>query len=255
MRTRRGWGEGVSPTLHDAALLVNWDHEGDSFLVALDAGTGETRWKVDRDEPTSWSTPFVIDRSGHTQVVVNATNRVRSYDFDTGDLLWECGGQNTNVISSPVAIDDTVFCMSSYGESTVHAIPLSARGDITDSERLTWRYDRLAPYCPSPLLYDNHLYFTRGNSTLLTSLDARTGETVLPPTRLPLSGSMYASPVGAAGRVYVVDRDGTTVVLRHGDKFEVLATNRLDDPMDASPAIVGRQILLRGRRFLYCLEE
>ncbi len=255
MRTRRGWGEGASPALHDGMLLVNWDHEEDSFLVALDAASGETRWKVDRDEPTSWSTPYVIDANGHTQVVVNATNRVRSYDLDTGELLWENGGQNTNVISSPVAIEDTVFCMSSYGKSTVHAIPLTARGDITDSEELAWNYDRLAPYCPSPLLYNNYLYFTRGNSTLLTSLDARSGETVLPPTRLPLGGSMYASPVGAAGRVYVVDRDGTTAVLRHGDKFEVLATNRLDDPMDASPAIVGRQMFLRGRHFLYCLEE
>ncbi len=255
MRTRRGWGEGVSPALHNGTLLVNWDHEGDSFLVAMDANTGETSWKVDRDEPTSWSTPFIVRGNGRMQVVVNATNRVRSYDLDSGQLLWECGGQNTNVISCPVATEDTVFCMSSYGKSTVHAIPLSASGDITDSDDLAWQYERLAPYCPSPLLYDNYLYFTRSNSTLLTSLDTRTGETVLPPTRLPLSGSMYASPVGAAGRVYIVDRDGATVVLRHADEFEVLATNRLDDPIDASPAIVGRQMFLRGRKFLYCLEE
>ena len=255
MRTRRGWGEGVSPALYQHTLLVNWDHELDSHLYALDTTTGDIRWQIARDEPTSWSTPLVARAAGKTQVIVNATNRVRSYDLETTTLLWESGGQQTNVIACPVRMADTVYCMSSYGGSTVDAIPLDAEGDITGTDRFAWQYDRLAPYCSSPLLYAEQLYFVRGNSTLLTSLNARTGDTVIPPTRLPLSGSMYASPVAADGRVYVVDRNGKTAVLRHGDKLEVLATNELDDAIDASPAIVGDQMFLRGAKYLYCIEE
>ena len=255
MRTRRGWGEGASPALYQQTLLVNWDHELDSHLYALDATTGETRWQVARDEPTSWSTPLVTTAAGKTQVIVSATNRVRSYDLETSSLLWESGGQQTNVIACPVRFENDVFCMSSYGGATVDAIPLDSSGDITATDRFTWQYRGMAPYCPSPLLVDGQLYFVRGNTTLMTCLDAKTGETVIPPTRLPLGGSMYASPAAGGGRIYVVDRDGKTAVLVHGEKLEVLATNELDDAIDASPVIIGKQLFLRGAKYLYCIEN
>src|SRR5262249_5002611 len=102
MRTRYAWGEGTSPVLHGDTVVVTWDQEGGSFITALDARTGETRWKVARDEPTSWATPLVVRHKGRTQVVVNGTNRVRSYDLATGEVLWQCGGQTVNAIPSPV---------------------------------------------------------------------------------------------------------------------------------------------------------
>lgn len=260
MKTRRGWGEGVSPALYQQTLLVNWDQENDSHLFALNAVTGKTVWQVERDEVTSWSTPLVAKTDNNTQVIVSATNRVRSYDLATANVLWETGGQQTNVIACPVRMkalegsSDSVVCMSSYGASTVDAIPLDARGDITGTDNHAWQYKRMAPYCSSPLLYRQRLYFVKGNSTLMTSLDAGSGETVIPPTRLPLSGSLYASPVAAADRIYVVDRDGTTAVLKHGDKLEVLGVNTLDDAVDASPAVAGKQLFLRGKKHLYCIE-
>jgi outer membrane protein assembly factor BamB len=251
--TRLGWGEAVTPLLHGETLIVNWDHENGSFITALDARTGEPRWKVPRDEPSSWATPLAVEHKGQTQVVVSATNRVRSYDLATGRVLWECGGQTVNAIPSPVAGGGSVFCMSGYRGSAAYALPLDATGDLTGTGKIVWQYGRGTPYVPSPLLVGDRLYFTQLNDALLTSLDIKTGKPVLDRERLPGLRSLYGSPVAAAGRIYLADRDGTTLVLKHGDKLEVLATNRLNDPIDASPAVVGKQLFLRGERYLYCL--
>lgn len=253
--TRYGWGEAVSPAIHGDTVIVNWDNEFDSFVIALDAKTGATKWKQARDEPTSWATPLIVTHQGRTQVIVNATNRVRSYDLTTGEVLWQCGGMTTNAIPSPVVVGDHLVCMSGYRGSMAWAVPLDATGDITDSPKVAWRHDRGTPYVPSPLLYEGKLYFTQGNTGMLTVLDAKTGKPLLEQARLPGLSSLYASPVGAAGRVYFTGRDGTTVVLRATAKLEVLATNRLGTPVDASPALVGKQMFLRGREVVYCIES
>jgi outer membrane protein assembly factor BamB len=252
LHTRLGWGEGASPAVHGDTLVVNWDQEAGSFLVALDARTGRTRWKVDRDEPTSWATPLVVEQHGRAQVIVSATNRVRSYDLATGRLLWQCGGQTVNVIPSPVANDRVVVCMSGYRGAMACAVPLDAEGDVTG--KVLWSHQRGTPYVPSPLLAGDRLYFTQANDNLLTCLDVHTGKVLIDRERLPGLTSLYASPVGAAGRIYLVGRDGTTLVLKQADRLEVLATNRLDDPIDASPAVAGKQLFLRGEKHLYCLE-
>jgi outer membrane protein assembly factor BamB len=254
LNTRLGWGEAVTPVTHGDTVIVNWDQEAGSFITALDARTGNPRWKVDRDEPTSWATPLVVQSNGRTQVIVNGTKRVRSYDLATGRVIWECGGQTINAIPSPVIGDGVVFCMTGYRGAAAYALPLSASGDITNTQKIIWHYDRGTPYVPSPLLTGNRLYFTHANDPLLTCLDAKTGKPLIDRERLPGLKSLYASPVSAAGRIYFVGRDGTTVVLKQSDKLEVLATNRLDDPIDASPAIVGKQMFLRGEKYLYCLE-
>jgi outer membrane protein assembly factor BamB len=254
MNTRLGWGEGISPVVHGETLIINWDQEAESFISALDAQNGKTRWKVDRDEPTSWATPLVVDDNGRTQVIVSATNRVRSYDLATGELIWQCGGQTVNAIPSPVAADGVVYCMSGYKGSLACAIPLTASGDLTDSNQLLWRHTRGTPYVPSPLLVADRLYFTESNNPILTCLDAKTGKPLIDRQRLPNLGTLYASPASARDRIYFTDRNGTTLVIRRSDKLEVLALNRLDDPIDASPVIVGKQILLRGEKFLYCIE-
>ena len=253
MVTRFGWGEGTSPVLHGSRLAVNWDHEGDSFLAVLNAKTGETAWKVDRDEISSWSTPLVVEHGDVTQLIVSATRRVTGYDLETGEIVWECGGQTVNVIPSPVAADGKVLCMSGFQGSALFAIPLQSTGDLTDTDRILWHHDRGTPYVPSPLLYGDLLYFTRSNSAILSCLDAKTGEPLTEGTRLPGLKSLYASPVGAAGRVYFVGRDGTALVIKHQPELEILATNQLGEPIDASPAIVGKQIFLRGKGHLYCI--
>ncbi len=253
-RTRYGWGEAITPVIHGESLVINWDHEDDSFITVLDAKTGETRWKNDRDEPTSWATPLVVEHDGVTQAIVNGTNRVRSYDLATGRIIWQCGGQTVNAIPSPILLGNVVYCMSGYRGSAAFALPLSATGDLTDSNKIIWHHDRSTPYVPSPINYGKHMYFTASNNGILSCLDAETGKPIFGPVRMPGITSLYASPAAASDRIYFTGRDGTTLVIKHAKQLEAIATNRLNDPMDASPAIVGKQIFLRGAKHLYCVE-
>ncbi len=255
LTTRLSFGEGSSPALHESTLVTTWDHDGQSFIVAQDALTGDVRWREDREEQSAWATPLIIESGDRTQVVTNATTKVRSYDLASGELLWECGGQVDNVTPAPVASDKLVYCMSGYRGSALYALPLDQSGDLTDSDKIAWKADRGTPYIPSPLLYDNRLYFTQSNDGLLTSLDAATGKVIIDRTRLPEVRRIYASPVGAAGRVYLTSREGVTLVIRHADSFEILATNKLDEPIDASAAIAGKELFLRGSKHLYCIAE
>ena len=255
MQTRAGFGEGASPALHGDTLVVNWDHEGQSFLIALDAANGDERWKRDRDERTTWVTPLIVEAAGRTQVIVNASNRTRSYDLSDGEVIWECGGQVGNPIPTPVRYKDSVICMSGYRGAAIYSIPLNSMGNVSGSDTIIWHSDKGASYVPSPLLYGDRLYFTKSNNGILSIVDAATGEPLVDQQRLGAIGSIYASPVGAANRVYITGRDGTTMVLRNADQVEVLATNRLGEPVDASPALCGGQLFLRGERHLYCFES
>lgn len=254
MQTRNAFGEGGSPVLFGNTLVVTWDHEGDSFIVALNKVTGKELWRQNRDEPTSWATPLVVEQGGKAQVIVNATNRVRSYDLTTGALLWSTGGMTTNVIPSPVYANDLVYVMSGFRGNALKAIAVSkAAGDFAEGEALRWSVDRDTPYVPSPLLYRGALYILKTNTAILTTFDAATGTPFYGPERLDGLDGVYASPVGADGRVYIADRNGTVMVLAAGPKLEVLAVNKLDDGFDASPALVGSEILLRGRKHLYSI--
>jgi outer membrane protein assembly factor BamB len=254
MRTRNSFGEGGSPALHGDTLVVPWDHEGQSFIVALDTKTGKTKWKVNRDEPTTWSTPLIVNQGKKSQVITNGTKRVRSYDLATGKLLWACGGQATNPIPTPILYGDMVVCMTGYRGYAIYAIPIGSKGDITGSGKEVWKKTDAAPYVSSPVLVGNQLYYTKSRSGTLLSVDALLGSTIIDQTRLPDIGSIYASGVAAGDRIYITGRDGTTVVLKHGSKLEVLAINKLDEPVDASMALVGKQIFVRGEKNLYCIE-
>jgi outer membrane protein assembly factor BamB len=253
MHTRLAWGEGASPAIFGDALVVNFDQEVGSFVACLNAKNGETRWKVERDEVTTWATPLIVEHKNRVQVIVPATNHVRSYDLADGNLIWTGGPMTTNCIPSPLAANGVVYVMSGYQGAKAYAISLDAMGDVGD--KLIWKYERGTPYVPSPVLTGDRLYFTQSNDPLLTCLDIKTGKPLIDRERLPGISSIYASPVCAAGRIYITGRDGTTLVLKRGDKPEILATNALDDPIDASPAVVGKQLFLRGEKFLYCIEE
>jgi len=257
MRTLHAHGEGSSPVLHGDTLIVCWDQEGDSFLYAFDKRTGKQLWKVPRDEKTAWSTPLVIEHEGKPQIIVSATKRVRGYDLGTGAQLWECAGLTDNVVSSPVYTDGVVIAGNSYYSQAMLAIRLAgAKGNITGTTNVLWKLNRMTPYVSSPLLYDNTLYFLRHNQNVLSRLEPLTGKPRDGALRLEgINDFIFASPVGAAGRIYVTGRDGVTVVLRHDSKNAMLAVNKLEDSFSASPALVDRELYLRGERFLYCIAE
>jgi outer membrane protein assembly factor BamB len=255
MRMAMGFGEGSSPALYHDTLIINRDNEDNSCIIALDKNTGKTLWKKPREEHTSWSTPLILERDGKAQAVVTATGKIRSYDVASGEVLWECGGLTRNVIPCPVADASTVYCMSGFQENALLAIRLGRTGDLTGSDAITWTHNKSTPYVPSPLLYGDKLYFFASNNGILSCLNTKSGEPLINAERLEDLSGVYASPLGAAGRVYLPGRNGVTVVLKQSDKLEVLATNRLDDKFDASPATVGKDLFLRGREFLYCITE
>ena len=209
-----------------------------------------------RDEVTSWSTPIIVEHGGKAQVIVNGTNRIRGYDLASGAVIWECGGLSQNIVASPVAANGMVFTGSSYEIKAIMGIRLEgARGDITGTGQVVWSRRRGTPYVPSPLLYGDALYFLRHFQGILSRLNARTGEDQNGMFRLYGIRNVYASPVGAAGRVYITDLDGATLVISHENEPNVLALNHLDDSFSASAAIAGNELFLRGQQTLYCISE
>jgi outer membrane protein assembly factor BamB len=253
--TKLGFGEGATPALHGNTLVVTFDHDREAFIVAFDKRTGTELWRQPREEKTGWSTPLIVEHNGKPQVITTATNRIRSYDLATGEQIWEHEGLTTNAIPSPVTAGGVVFATSGYSGNKLFAIRLGKTGDLTGSDAIVWKLDRDTPYVPSPLLSGNRLYFFKSNNGILSCLDIATGKPHFSAQRIEALSSVYASPVAAAGRVYLVGRDGTTVVIKDADQLEILATNKLHDPTDASPAIVGKQLFLRSRHNLYCVEE
>jgi outer membrane protein assembly factor BamB len=252
MTTR--FGEGTSPALAGDAVIINADHEGDSFIYAFDKKTGDTLWKKERDEPTSHAAPVVVEGYGPLQAVVNATGRIRSYNVKNGEVIWECGGMTRNAIPTPVVGFDTIYCTSGFRGSALLAIKLGKTGDLTGTDAVVWQVDEATPYVPSPLLYGEQLYVLSVNTGIVSCYNAKTGKPYFVKQEMDRIKDVYASPVGAAGRVYFVGRNGVTYVLKNGENFEVLAINKLDDGIDCSPAIISDEMYLKGKQYMYCLK-
>ena len=256
MQVKHGHGEGASPLLHGETVVVNWDHEGASLIVALAKRTGVELWRQPRDEVTSWATPIVVTHDGQAQVVVSGTRRVRGYDLKTGAVIWEVGGLPGNIVASPVGADGMVFAAGSYEKQTLLAIRLTgAKGELAGTQQIAWQKNRSTPYVPSPLLYDGWLYYLRHYQGVLSRVNAKTGDEPSGPFRLGSVFNIYSSPVAAAGRIYVTDRNGKTLVISNDPEPKSLKLNKLDDRFSASAALVGDAIFLRGEKFLYCIGE
>ncbi len=256
MRTRNSFGEGASPALYRDSVVVNWDDEGDNdFIAAFDKKSGQELWRTPRAESTGWSTPLIVEYQGKAQAVVNATGSVRSYDLATGKELWNCPGQTANAIPTPVASSDTVFVTSGFRGSALFAIALGKTGDLKDTDAIRWTRSKNTPYVPSPLLAGDLLYTISMNNPVLTCVDAGSGKPHFEGQKLEGLTGVYASPVSAKDRVYVLGRNGVCLVLKKGPDFEVLATNKLDDKTDASIALAGRDLFVRGHQYLYCISE
>jgi outer membrane protein assembly factor BamB len=263
MRMRMAFGEGMAPVLSDDRLILVFDQEGDktatpptsSFMVVLKKNSGKEIWRVNRDEITNWAAPLVVDYKGKKQIIVNATNKVRSYDFITGKVIWQCGGLGVNTIPQPVRQDDLIFVMSGYTNPKLMAIRLGKEGDLTGTDAVVWSQTKGNSYTPSPVIYDNKFYALTDDAKF-SCYNARTGEPYYHQTRIPKAANFKSSPVGANGKLYMADESGNVFVIRMGEKFEVLATNTIPDQMFiATPAIVGGEIFLRSQNRLYCIHE
>jgi outer membrane protein assembly factor BamB len=254
MRTRNEFGEGSSPTITGDKIIVPWDHEGQSYLYALNKLNGDIIWQVERDEPTNWSTPLVVEHDRRKQVVMNGQNYARAYDLETGDELWRCDGQTQRPAASAVAMSDTVFVASGFRGSFVGAFRLGGRGDIEGSSEVLWTKGRDTPDIASPLLSDGRLYYYKAKTGILTCIDAATGEPHYTSKRTRLR-TTYASPVAAGGHVYLSDRDGKTIVISDANEYQEVATNSIGEAIDATPAPVDDQLFIRGEQHLFCIQE
>jgi outer membrane protein assembly factor BamB len=247
------FGEGNSPSVYGNKVVVVWDHEAGSFIVALDKKTGKDVWKADREEKSSWASPLILEVNGRAQVITAATTKVRSYDLETGELVWECAGLTRNVIPNPVYADGMLFVMSGYRGNALLAIDLArAKGDITTTDVIKWKYLQDTPYTPSPVLVDGRLYFLKANNGTLNCLDAKDGKVNYSNQPLPGIVNIYSSPTAAGGNLYIA-AEGTVNVVKTGPAFELVATNKLDDTFHASPVTAGNSLYLRGFRYLYCV--
>lgn len=255
MRTRAGFGEGASPALAGNLLILTWDHEDQSYIVGLNKKTGKEVWRQNRDEQTSWTTPLIVKTDGVQQAIIPGSKKTRSYNAQTGELIWEASGLTSNVIPSPVTRNGLVYVMSGYKGRSVQAIKLSSQGDVSDSDNIVWSADHSAPYVASPVLSGNRLFMNKGNDAYMACFDAKTGEVHYRDEALEGLRGVYASPIAANGHLYVLGRDGTSAVLKDSKTFEVVATNKLDEPIDASPVIIGNDLFIRSHQHLYCISE
>lgn len=253
LRMDNAFGEGTAPTIHEGRLILHFDHLEGGFLTMLDPATGKEHWRVARTERFNWAAPFVATHDGHRQIIVNGLT-VRSYDFETGRLLWEAAGLGENSVPQVVQHDDLVFAMSGHTVKLLMAIRLGRSGVLTAGNGIVWSTPRGVSYTPSPLLHDGRLYVVSDNG-LLSNLDAATGKPHYQQQRLPKPYNFKASPVGANGKLYLATEEGDVVVVRMGEKFEVLSTNTLtDQSFIASPVILDGVIYLRSRTHLFRID-
>jgi len=255
MEKRASFGEGSSATIYKDRVVLLWDHEGQSFIAAIDTKTGKDVWKLDRNESTTWGSPLIVESGGKTQVITSGTTNIRSYDLENGELIWEGTGMTMNVIPNPIYGDGILYLMSGFRGTALQAIDLSkAKGNISNSDAILWEYNQDTPYTPCPLLMDGKLYFLRGNNGFLTCLDARDGKLNYAKQKLEGINAIYSSPMGVKGKIYFAATE-TILVVKAGAEFELLQTNILDDTFHSSPVAIGDDLYLRGFKSLYCISE
>lgn len=249
------FGEGAPFLLHGDRLFHTYDHQGDSFMVALDKHTGKQVWRADRAEISNWSMPVVVEHDGRRQVVVSATRKTRAYDYDSGRLIWEVEGLGLNTIPAPIQMADLVFVMSGFRNPNLMAVRLGHTGDLTGTSAVVWSTTRGTSYTPSPVLHDGMLYVLT-DSGMLSNFDALTGKPHYQQVRLPKPYNFKASPVAAGGKLYLSTEEGDVVVVKLGPTFAVVATNTLtDQSFIATPAVAAGDIYLRSRTTLYRVSE
>jgi outer membrane protein assembly factor BamB len=257
--TRNGWGTAASPALHRGRVYVVNDNDAQSFLVALNAATGRPIWRVEREEGTNWSTPFVWEHQGRTEIVTAGSDRVRSYDLD-GRELWTLRGMSSITIPTPFARDGLLYISSGYvGDSLrpTYAIRPGASGDITPaqsestSEFVVWSLPNIAPYNPTPLVYRG-VFYTLLDRGFFTAHDAKTGEEIYGRQRITTEASGFtASPWAYNGRIFALSEDGETFVIQAGPEFKVLGRNSIGEMTLATPAVVRDSVIIRTHSRLY----
>ena len=235
------WGTASSPIIYKDLVIVQCDQQKDSFLIALQAATGEVVWKTPREELPSWGTPAVL----RGELVTNGSNFVRGYDPLTGKELWRIGGSSKITAPTPVYSDGIIVIASGRRPEA----PIFAIGP---GGKIVWQKQQRGPYMPTPLIHDGLLYVL-GNAGVFDCYDLKSGAEIYR-ERIPHTGSGFsASPVMAGGLIYLPSEDGDIFIVKSGKRFELAGKKELGEPIMATPAISGVQMLVRGQHHLWSL--
>ena len=242
-------GFNTCPVLFEDLVILNGDHDGNAYLVALDRQSGRQRWRTRRENKTrSYVTPIIRKIDGITQMILSGSLCIASYDPRNGKRHWIVDGPTEQFVASVVYDGKYVFATGGYPERHTLAIRPSGKGNVTDTH-IAWRTTRGAAYVPSPIISGRYLLMV-ADSGIASCFEARTGKRHWM-ERLP--GGHSPSPVSADGLVYFVSDQGVTTVIRPSETFAVIAKNELGEPVSASPAISQGQIFLRTHQNLYCI--
>jgi len=253
------WGPASSPMIWNDMVFLQCDTQADSFLLAVDAETGDTIWKADRDELPSWGTPNVISAPSGEELVTNAPNFIRGYDPATGEELWRLGRSSKITAPTPIFGEDLIVVASGRRpEQPIFVLRPGARGDITlpegqtSSDKIAWSRERRGPYMPTPLIYGGILYVLANNG-ILDAYDLESGEEIYR-SRIPHLGSGFsASPVAADGKIYLSNEDGDIIVIAAGREFRHIATNPMGELLMATPALSDGVMYVRSAQSLFAI--
>ena len=255
------WGPASSPIIWKDLVILQCDTQTDSFIMALEANTGEIVWKTDRDEIPSWGTPTVVTTANGEELIANASNFIRGYDPRTGKELWRLGKSSKITAPTPVFADDVLVVASGRGpERPIFVLKAGARGDLTlpegktSSDTILWSRTGRGSYMPTPLIYNGILYVL-GNNGTFDAYKLKTGEEIYR-QRVPLVGSGFsASPVAADGKIYLSNEDGEIIVVTAGENFAHVATNSMGELLMATPAISDGMMYVRSNSSLFAIGQ
>lgn len=271
-KTMQDYGAAASPVVAEGKVIYTYDNQEASYITGLDAETGNQLWIKDRDEKSTWGTPFVWTHAGGTEIVQTGKNENRSYSPE-GELLWHFNGKmSVLTIPSPFAVGDTLYLTSGYFQDPkrpVFAIKSGAKGDITlkdgetSNEFIKWSLQKMGPYNTTPIVYKNR-YYTLLDRGMLTCHDATTGELIFDRVRFPRGASFTSSPWAYNGKVMFLSEDGRTFVISPGEELKTVdgkrrliveQTNDLDELCIATPSTAQGNLLLRTASKVYCISN
>ena len=254
------WGAASSPVIHKNTVILQCDRQKDSFIAAYDLKDGKELWRTARAEIPAWGTPTIVHGKDRAEVVTNGTKAIRGYDADTGKELWTLGPNSEVTCTTPVSANGLIFVTAGYPPvQPIYAIKVGSTGDLTlkdgkqSSDAIAWSTQRGGVYLPSPIVYGDHLY-TVNNNGILTAYEAKTGQRVYQ-QRVGEGGSFTASPIAAAGKLFITSEDGDVFVVKAGAQYELIAKNPVGEAVLATPALAGDLLIVRGAKHLFAIAE
>ena len=252
-------GPGSSPIVHGDLLYLTFDGYDFQYLAALDKKTGKTVWKKDRgidyhttdgDAKKGYSTPLVIDVGGREMLISPFAYATIAYEPKTGEPIWTVNHGGMNAAARPLFGNGLVYLNAADGPNPLVAVNPAGAGDITKTN-IAWRFGKQVPKRPSQLLVGD-LLFMMNDSGVATCLDAKSGVEIW---NKRLSGSFWSSPLVANGLIYCWSQEGDVPVFKTGREFELVAENKFDDGINASPAVAGKSLIVRTKSHLYRIEK